>query len=56
MANCSECDAVNQALKNGAKWEDIQIHTIDMMDGMNDVKRCEECLDIFKEMHVTSEK
>jgi len=27
-ANCAECDAVNQALYNGAKWEDIQIHTI----------------------------
>jgi hypothetical protein len=56
-ANCAECDAVNQALYNGAKWEEIQIHTIDVRpDGaMKDVIRCEECQDIFKKMYVTSE-
>ena len=56
-ANCAECDAVNQALYNGAKWEDIQIHTITISrDGkMTDVIRCEECQDIFKNMYVTSE-
>lgn len=57
MANCAECDAVNQALKNKAKWEDIQIHTIEIRKGiMSDVTRCEEYLDIFKGMHVTSER
>lgn len=57
IANCAECDAVNQALHNGAKWEDIQIHTIDIkLDGtMIDRIRCDECQDIFKGMHVTSE-
>jgi hypothetical protein len=56
-ANCAECDAVNQALHNGARWEDIQIHTINITrDGkMSDVIRCEECQDIFKGMYVTSE-
>ena len=56
IANCAECDAVNQALHNGAKWEDIQIHTINIKDGiMTDVIRCPECQDIFKIMYVTSE-
>jgi len=56
-ANCAECDAVNQALWNGAKWEKIQIHTIDIRpDGtMSDVIRCSECQDIFKDMYITSE-
>ncbi len=57
VANCAECDAVNQALHNGAKWEDIQIHTIDIrLNGtMTDRIRCSECQDIFNNMYVTSE-
>jgi hypothetical protein len=56
-ANCAECDAVNQALHNGAKWEDIQIHTIDIRPNgtMNDVIQCAECENIFKNMYVTSQ-
>lgn len=56
-ANCAECDAVNQALHNGAKWDDIQIHTIKRTESGDwvDVIRCDECQDIFKGMHVTSE-
>ncbi len=57
VANCAECDAVNQALHNGAKWEDIQIHTIDIRPNgtMTDRVRCSECQDIFNNMYVTSE-
>ncbi|HEY9009345.1 MAG TPA: hypothetical protein VIM75_24580, partial [Ohtaekwangia sp.] len=56
-ANCAECDAVNQALHNGAKWEDIQIHTIDIRpDGtMTDVIQCLDCQNILKNMYVTSQ-
>ncbi|MCC6371101.1 MAG: glutaredoxin family protein [Bacteroidia bacterium] len=56
-ANCAECDAVNQALHNFAKWEDIQIHTIDIdkNGNMSDYYRCNECLGIFNDMYVTSE-
>ncbi|WP_159090720.1 fibronectin type III domain-containing protein [Aquimarina aquimarini] len=57
VANCAECDAVNQALHNGAKWDDIQIHTVDIRPNgkITDVIRCHECQDIFKKMYVTSE-
>ena len=57
VANCAECDAVNQALYNGAKWDDIQIHTINInKDGkMFDIIQCSECQDIFKGMYVTSQ-
>lgn len=57
QANCAECDAVNQALHNGAKWEDIQIHTIHIRSNgtLSDVIQCNECQDIFKGMHVTSQ-
>jgi hypothetical protein len=56
-ANCAECDAVNQALHNGAKWEDIQIHTIDIRANgtMTDVIQCSDCQNIFKGMYVTSQ-
>ncbi|AEA42354.1 hypothetical protein [Fluviicola taffensis] len=57
VANCAECDAVNQALWKGAKWDEIQIHTIDIRpDGtMTDVIQCLECLNIFSGMRVTSQ-
>lgn len=57
IANCAECDAVNQALHNGAKWEDIQIYTIDIRQNgaITDKVRCSECQEIFKNMYVTSE-
>ncbi|QYS89468.1 hypothetical protein [Flavobacterium davisii] len=28
LGNCAECDAVNQALHDGANWGDLQMHTI----------------------------
>ncbi len=58
-ANCSECDAVNQALYDGAIWDDIQIHTIKIDfkgNKMINFTRCNECRDIFKDLHVTSDK
>jgi hypothetical protein len=57
VANCAECDAVNQALHAGAKWDEIQIHTIDIRPNgtMSDVIQCSECLNIFSGMRVTSQ-
>jgi len=57
QANCAECDAVNQALWEGALWDEIQIHTIDIRPNgtMSDVIQCSECLDIFSDMYVTSQ-
>ena len=28
LGNCAECDAVNQALHDGANWGDLQMHTV----------------------------
>lgn len=28
IGNCAECDAVNQALHDGANWDDLQMHTV----------------------------
>lgn len=28
LGNCSECDAVNQALHDGGNWGDLQMHTV----------------------------
>lgn len=28
LGNCAECDAVNQALHDGANWSDLQMHTV----------------------------
>jgi hypothetical protein len=28
LGNCAECDAVNQALRDGANWGDLQMHTV----------------------------
>lgn len=57
VANCAECDAVNQALWKGAKWDEIQIHTIDIRPNgtMTDIIQCSECLNIFSGMRVTSQ-
>lgn len=55
-ANCSEPDAVNQALLDDAVWGTIQMHTIDIFKGtMKDVIRCDECKGVFEGRHVTSE-
>ena len=57
--NCAECDAYNNALKAGAKWEDLQdLHT-QKWDNKSksyiDVERCDNCKTTFKDKSPTSE-
>jgi len=58
-ANCAECDAFNQALNDGAKWEDLgDMHTLRYNRTANDYedyKRCANCLETFKDKKPTSE-
>ena len=58
-ANCAECDAFNQALNDGAKWEDLgDMHTMRYKKKANDYvdfERCKNCQETFKDKKPTSE-
>ena len=49
LGNCAECDAVNNALHNGAKWTDLKVETIGIRkDGTFFPKDlCENCTFTF---------
>lgn len=51
LGNCAECDAVNQALKDNAKWGDLQMYTlqVDPVSGKTFFKPlCTNCEFTFK--------
>jgi RHS repeat-associated protein len=52
--NCAECDAINQALHNGAKWENLKMHTIGVKkDGGTFVKpKCKNCQKTFDDIEL----
>ena len=59
VTNCAECDALNQALKNGADIKDLEMHTvkIDKKTGViTDFERCENCKITTKDIKTTSDR
>lgn len=58
LGNCAECDAVNQALHNGASWDDLTLHTVGVgPDGATFLKpQCENCQYTFDGLRSTSEQ
>jgi hypothetical protein len=58
VTNCAECDAINSALKNGAKTENLEMHTvkIDKKTGtISDFERCQNCKVTTKDVKTTSD-
>jgi RHS repeat-associated protein len=58
VTNCAECDALNSALKGGAKVEDLEMHTlkIDKKTGtVSDFERCQNCKVTTKNVKTTSD-
>ncbi|OOB81619.1 hypothetical protein BZL53_14530 [Flavobacterium columnare] len=55
--NCAECDAYNNALNAGAKWENLtDMHTMKLEGGKYvDFARCDNCKVTFKDKKPTSE-
>ena len=60
VANCAECDAVNQALHDKVNIKDIsEMHTVqydNISNGYIDVERCKNCKITTKEINTTSDK
>lgn len=59
VTNCAECDALNKAIKNGAKVENLEQHSvkIDAKTGaISDIERCENCKITTKDIKTTSDK
>lgn len=59
VTNCSECDALNQALKDGANIKDLEMHTlkIEKKTGtFTDFEKCENCKVTTKDVKTTSGK
>lgn len=58
VTNCSECDAVNKALNNGANVSDLEMHTvkIDAKTGkIENFERCNNCKITTKDIKTTSD-
>lgn len=56
--NCAECDAMNQALHDGASWDDLMdMHTMkkDLDGNYIDFERCDNCKVTFGDKKPTSE-
>jgi hypothetical protein len=56
LGNCAECDAVNQALTDGSKWSDLQMHTVgvEFKTGNTFPKPlCSNCEVTFKGIEIT---
>ena len=59
IANCAECDAVNKALNDGAKWDNLVLSTVGVSTSYDKNKKlmsiefftkpqCKDCQNIFK--------
>ena len=59
VLNCSECDALNKALKDGAKLENLEMHTVKIDKSsktITDFERCQNCKVTTKDVKTTSDK
>ncbi|MDZ4822269.1 MAG: RHS repeat-associated core domain-containing protein [Flavobacteriales bacterium] len=57
--NCAEVDAANEALKDGAKIEDLEIHTVKIEKNtgvVSDFEPCNNCQQTFEGVEMTSKK
>jgi hypothetical protein len=59
VSNCAECDALNQALNDGADIKNLEMHTvkIDKKTGaVTDFERCDNCKLTTKDVKTTSDQ
>ncbi|HTM99775.1 MAG TPA: YwqJ-related putative deaminase, partial [Pedobacter sp.] len=59
VTNCAECDALNNALNDGAKIKDLEMHTLQVEKKTGkavDFERCANCKETTKDIKTTSDR